>query len=417
MTGVQTCALPICITRGVQKAYPGKYLLLGTNNDLLIDEIGLLYLPTRYGGCLELVYDQDTTVDIFKEALCNKKIITTSEEWNNNNQRTTYLMDFNSYERNQDINNINKYYHGWIYLKSNKNVNISIKFYQEASSEKEPWSCPWFPYQDNGNYNLYDSIKLNSAPEDGCLIKYDRAFNKRENNGARQCEIDFGHSDLRGNVDNWEGHCDIATKVSIFENKPTTDTVIHTDDGDEIFNEKDKMGLLVALYHYMPNDSNWTSGISDELSPEKWHRIVENMIYFRRQAIGCDIDSSKKVWNYPLYEYLAFYNQESIQSIFDNEVTVIMNTWIKRNMGNESKRYKYKYSYNPETCLPDISKNSNSWIDYRSDSDQDDPDFYRPDSVWTPIALTEELFNDNSRWIDNSGNKVLDYKSVLTIFP
>jgi hypothetical protein len=185
--------------------------------------------------------------------------------------------------------------HKWYYvhLDATSPTEVSATFTQEGEANKSPWTCPWYP--------MADDMSTNNLYEDGgALAKYDQAFGTTsclieklnwlnegghflakqtiiESDAERTVGYDYDNADTDNNTKtgwdqnvakdiidssnkvwgqdgntngtmsvSWYGHCDMASAIIVQEDEPSdVEKTIH----GVTFNQNDKKGLLVALYH------------------------------------------------------------------------------------------------------------------------------------------------------------------------
>jgi hypothetical protein len=388
---------------GIEKLPLGGYASLSSF------VIGKVYIPTKYGGVLsispsacKLYYTDGSDLSIETALAIAKgsfedKALTPDEP---------------------GVWTIPKDRFKWHYVKMSSDTigYAADAFLQSARASKSPWNCPWYPISDERAPNLYDA--------DGCLDKYDRAYDtharhmeKRsfvfvgghyvaqnallESDAERTVGYDIDNADGDGDVwtgwdpnvpydfwnsqsnppdwgqdgdtmdsvdASWYGHCGPQTAVVILETEPTGN--FQAPNG-VVFTPADKKGLLVALYHgylFEPESEKV------DVKASEWHSRLESWIIAEGRMFGCDTFNSgtgpDTVWNYPVYEIKeAWYSERSGQS---NERAIQIDCHVNKwDWGESTEHYVYWVTYGVDgtATTPD------GWVTQESG---------RPDIVWLP---------------------------------
>lgn len=380
---------------------------LGKNVELNKYKVGKIYVPTKWGGQLQVsdgtLYYTDGS-DLSQQTI--RKIV---------KGELTALTNPYTVPENK---------HGWYYAYKNSTdpINVSNNFVQSAQADKQPWNCPWYPMADDmSTNNLYET--------GGALDKYDQAFGttsclieKRnwlmegghffakqtiiESDAERTVGYDYDNADHDDNTKTgwdqnvakdiinssnnvwgqdgntngtmgvgWYGHCDMASAAIILENEPSNAEI--TIQGVK-FNQTDKKGLLIALYHSYSLDNSFVTFTFDVV-PSHYHPFVEQKLFFEKKMFCSDITNTGSdgdvVWNYPIYKTHMSYAEHENDI---NKVTVKCKVFVwKSSTTIEEKTYEYRIKYKSNGMLDDSI--NGEWITELTQ---------RPDTAWIPVAPT-----------------------------
>ncbi len=414
-------------------------LPLGKAYNMSNYSIGKVYIPTKYGGKLDITGAEDDASLFYS----NGEDLT----WDNALKIYNDEFPYCRYVGKEIKYLVPKDDYGWYYYKlkrkdENKKCQIINSFTQSKKVTKEPWNLSFYPIPDEQDPNLYDV--------NGPLYKYDVAFSSDsrskefiniykyghycaknaiiEQDAERTLGYDFngngshdpfygfdcvegyglrasnnlvhfdetGDNFINAGLDvSWWGHCNNATAVLICENEPsaTIKTINMVD-----FTQDDKKGLLVALYHGFEGTVK-----GPDIKPHEWHSNLEKQIIGNNEMLGCDISntgiSPDIVWNYPIYEIkkMEYSERDGFDDPYYVDVYSEVSYWnYWDNSTPRSKSLSYYYCVNYEDGVASKS-NEDDWI-----SDV----LYRPDAVWIP----QKQERINEYW----GNS-LNYENLRSI--
>ena len=328
------------------------WMPLGEATSLTRYRVGRVYVPTKYGGVLKLdgsgsklypVGDLMWHYADWAKAIQIAKGELTPTESGDPCTRDVPRDEFR-----------------WYYVSVDHDASLAASF-KQCNVLPEPWACPWYPYAEALGGNLYvaggplakydeafsvggssalDHEKrnwcyLNGHYLKGVKVEPEYLVKLFENDAERSIGYDIDDADQDHdvwtgwdegyNLDfwheannawgqdglfvsspsiGWYGHCTEAAAVCLCEPRPR-DSYTATPpsaNGLVVFDEPDRIGLLVALYHG-PNSSRETG--PDPL-PEKWHNILEECIMSASaHPFVCDTTNTTSgrdiIWNHPIY--------------------------------------------------------------------------------------------------------------------
>ena len=411
---------------------------LGSSASLSKYILGKVYVPTTYGGTLELT--GGSNLELFYTDGSDLTCLTATQVFSG--ECDDYIVD----EIATDTYEIPEGDFGWYYVKitDSSSTSVSSEFTQSKTVTKSPWACPWYPMSDEQTPNLYESNR--------CLDKYDTAYyttsllrerrNKYFESGhfvaknivkEADAERTWGH-DIDGDGSSWDdweadyeydfwnaivgnwgtdnnfnaelgvsnyGHCGLMTAVIILHDEPSGN---YNAPNGVVFTEALKKGLLVALYH----GASISGDAGPDLLPHEWHAKLELRILGTTDGtmFTCDIHNSGTgidgVTNCPIYAIDdAKYVQKPGQT---NEKLIQITSQIKA--WSDSAAHTLYYKYNVLYNASGLAHNSVSsdWLDHPSAPTNEK----KPDSVWDPVEQTS---------IDSFWNGELDYDTIATIIP
>ena len=404
-----------------------KHIKIGNSagRDLSAGDFGNVWVPSKYGGRLELAAQSGCTVKLYyidgtslTDAAAKKIELGDLQPVAVGQGAVAYDVPVNKFGR--------------YFIRVSGQTVVSAKFSQHGRAAKQPWTCPWFPMSAEQAPNLYAA--------DGALKKYDAAFGKhawdRENrefcyeidadgkllvsplHSGHRClqneyRIKIVNSDgtYRGRGENNEnvsgnGHCDKMTAVIICEDEPLSASVVN----GQTFTVEDKKALLVALYD---KSSATAAVVTVKDYPAIWQLWLEQQIMVGKKMVGSDIDPTNKVWNYPIIAYNAEFSEiamgESSMSVtVSNEVCY----WSG---GREEKLYyKYILSYNCKTGIP--NQGARTWETHEKGAgnplDADGKPAKSPDTIFVPQSIIDPDQMNQNYW-----NNELEYDKVRQVVP
>jgi hypothetical protein len=317
--------------------------------------LGKLYVPTKYGGKLDirghgpikLFYTDGQDIDHLTVVAIKTGSITPVAEG-----APPFI-----YEVPGPSGDPPETKYGWYYVRHMvaTPAEVSNAFEQSKTTSKQPWNSWWYPMaQDVVGPKLYD--------EDGPLRKYDLAY------GSTSWDVEKAHhfypSSTHESMDvSWFGHCGDASASIVCEDEPLG--TFSAPNGVE-FTAEDKKGLLVALYHDCKGepDTDGPDAIGFDIMPNVWHQWLEEWIIGKDTMFIADLCNTgmwgDSIWYFPVYAIeKASYKEKAGQA---NECLVYIeckfNYWHFYGGGKQTLEYRYdlKYSDGIPVAAPSTEK-------------------------------------------------------------
>jgi len=165
-----------------------------------------------------------------------------------------------------------------------------------AQESGTPWAAYWYPKRGR---DLFDA---DNAP----LRKLDRWI---ENQGLQSFSVSWEQNHFDANAAEWEGLCDAWSIAAVSTLEPKQSLVSN----DVEFTTSDLKALAIKYYEGSKpkiygrryQGLAATDGLIQDLRPEAFHRLMEEYVGKRKQAIIVDEDPGVEVWSKPIFR-MAF---------------------------------------------------------------------------------------------------------------
>ncbi len=272
---------------------------IGKSANLSQTTLGKIYVPTKWGGSLEL---SGSEVQLF---------YTDGSDLND----TTVVKIINGELDSSRIAqgspcqyDVPENQHGWYYVKiiEASLTEISSDFRQVASANTRPWNGWYWPKLDSENPNLYDSTGAYTPLKD-----YDTVYGS-----TTRATEEFNYS---GGTAAWHGHCWGWNLAAIAKTQP-----VATTKNGVSFNQDEMEGLYTELAEGATAGWTWRVGHPNAPIPaepctyatgediDAWaddiHKALRIYIKEQGKAMNGNLRNSSgnfpdEVWNHDIYEY------------------------------------------------------------------------------------------------------------------
>ncbi|RZA27334.1 MAG: hypothetical protein EOP10_00430 [Proteobacteria bacterium] len=241
-----------------------------------------------------------------------------------------------------------------------------------------PWSAYWYPKREDQLFNG------NSSP----MFKLDAYLGKF---GIDKLAQAWEQSNYSPSAAEWEGLCDAWAVASVLTKEPKQKIRVLGVD----FTPSDLKAIAIKYFEGYPNKiygrryqgSASTDGQIQDLRPEAFHKIVEEVIGKQQKPIVIDEDPGPEIWSKPIFRMSFSYTRDPDYS---NALLVKAFPWMIRQRASVSDepttinkdlaapQYEYRLFYEPGTNPLKII--GGEWLGPSIN--------FHPDMVFVPSATT-----------------------------